>query len=48
MKETKQEAENLLSLTDASVVKLLAEHEEILRLVEQRKTIFRAARQKAA
>ena len=35
MKETKQEAENLLSLTDASVVKLLAEHEEILRLVEQ-------------
>ncbi|WP_455596303.1 PhoH family protein [Cloacibacillus porcorum] len=35
MKETKQEAENLISLTDASVVKLLAEHEEILRLVEQ-------------
>ena len=35
MKETKQEAENLLSLTDASVVKLLAEHEEILRRVEQ-------------
>ena len=35
MKETKQEAENLLSLTDASVVKLLAAHEEILRLVEQ-------------
>ena len=35
MKETKQEAENLLSLTDASVVKLLAEQEEILRLVEQ-------------
>lgn len=35
MKEKTQEAENLLSLTDASVVKLLAEHEEILRLVEQ-------------
>ncbi len=35
MKEGKESAENLLSLTDASVVKLLAEHEEILRLVEQ-------------
>lgn len=35
MKEKQQEDETLLSLTDASVVKLLAEHEEILRLVEQ-------------
>ncbi len=35
MKETNQEAAALLSLTDESVVRLLAEHEEILRLVEQ-------------
>ena len=35
MKETSREPETLLSPTDASVVRLLAEHEEILRLVEQ-------------
>ena len=35
MKETSREPETLLSSTDASVVRLLAEHDEILRLVEQ-------------
>ena len=35
MKQSSQEAENFLSLTDEAVVKLMAEHEEILRLVEQ-------------
>lgn len=34
MKENKQDQENLLSITDEAVVRLLAEHEEILRLVE--------------
>ncbi len=35
MKETNREPETFLSVADASVVRLLAEHEEILRLVEQ-------------
>ena len=35
MSETERQAETLLSATEESVVRLLAEHEEILRLVEQ-------------